>query len=201
MASNEKLSDIHETSRANSVESHANDNDNDSTLTDGSTLRRNLTVGTHRSALSRQATNRSNRSHRSGSHHIFVPSFPDNASVYQGESSEEEDEDGIEDEEVSGEAGVEDIEKGIPEKGHLSLQRTKSSRRSARDPRLITWSGPDDPENPKNWSSGKKWAAVCTVSDKKDLSYQEECWHSQPYLEWPFNVRQGPAEIEQSCDN
>ncbi|KAL5363873.1 putative efflux pump antibiotic resistance protein [Aspergillus floccosus] len=28
----------------------------------------------------------------------------------------------------------------------------------------VTWNGPDDPENPKNWSSKKKWAAVITVS-------------------------------------
>ena len=26
-----------------------------------------------------------------------------------------------------------------------------------RDPVLITWSGPDDLENPKNWQNGLKW--------------------------------------------
>ena len=28
----------------------------------------------------------------------------------------------------------------------------------------VTWSGPDDPENPKNWSIGRKWAAAFVVS-------------------------------------
>jgi hypothetical protein len=32
---------------------------------------------------------------------------------------------------------------------------------------LVTWDGPDDPENPKNWSYAYKWwvtAIVCIVS-------------------------------------
>ena len=28
----------------------------------------------------------------------------------------------------------------------------------------MTWTGPDDPENPKNWTNGRKWAATVTVS-------------------------------------
>jgi MFS family permease len=28
----------------------------------------------------------------------------------------------------------------------------------------VTWSGPDDPENPKNWSIRKKWAVTFVVS-------------------------------------
>lgn len=28
------------------------------------------------------------------------------------------------------------------------------------DPNLVTWEGPDDPENPKNWKLNNKWAAV-----------------------------------------
>ena len=28
----------------------------------------------------------------------------------------------------------------------------------------MTWSGPDDPENPKNWSLGRRWAATFVVS-------------------------------------
>lgn len=133
---NEKSTDIQEASRNNSVESGANDND--STISGNSSLRRHLTTGTHRSALSRYSTNRSNRSNRSREHHVFVPSFPDNASVYQGDSSEEEDDDDeIEGEEITGIGSLEDPEKGLPGKSKLSLQRTKSSRRSARDPRLV----------------------------------------------------------------
>lgn len=32
------------------------------------------------------------------------------------------------------------------------------------DPNLVGWSGPDDPDNPKNWAHSKKWAAVFIVS-------------------------------------
>ncbi|KAL2871461.1 MFS transporter [Aspergillus lucknowensis] len=32
------------------------------------------------------------------------------------------------------------------------------------DPKLVTWNGPDDPDNPKNWPMSKKWAIVVTVS-------------------------------------
>lgn len=28
----------------------------------------------------------------------------------------------------------------------------------------VSWDGPDDPENPKNWSLGLKWAATAIVS-------------------------------------
>lgn len=28
------------------------------------------------------------------------------------------------------------------------------------DPNLVTWQGPDDPENPKNWLLNTKWVAV-----------------------------------------
>ncbi|OAA64230.1 major facilitator superfamily transporter multidrug resistance [Niveomyces insectorum RCEF 264] len=33
-----------------------------------------------------------------------------------------------------------------------------------RDPNLVKWDGPDDPENPKNWIFSRKWAAVFIVS-------------------------------------
>ena len=32
------------------------------------------------------------------------------------------------------------------------------------DPKLVCFTGPDDPENPKNWSLKKKWAATAIVS-------------------------------------
>ncbi|KAL2202430.1 MFS general substrate transporter [Sarocladium strictum] len=32
------------------------------------------------------------------------------------------------------------------------------------DEKLVTWGGPDDPENPKNWPLKKKWYAAITVS-------------------------------------
>ncbi|KAF8310272.1 MFS general substrate transporter [Clavulina sp. PMI_390] len=32
------------------------------------------------------------------------------------------------------------------------------------DPNIVTWDGPDDPANPKNWRFGEKWGTVTTVS-------------------------------------
>ncbi|OAA44417.1 MFS multidrug transporter [Metarhizium rileyi] len=33
-----------------------------------------------------------------------------------------------------------------------------------KDPNLVTWDGPDDPQNPKAWQEKRKWAAVVCVS-------------------------------------
>jgi len=57
--------------------------------------------------------------------------------------------DGIEDER--------DVERGP------KLEKAKSAR-SERDPNLVSWDGPDDPKNPKNWSTRRKWAATLVVS-------------------------------------
>ncbi|KAF2757377.1 MFS multidrug transporter [Pseudovirgaria hyperparasitica] len=42
--------------------------------------------------------------------------------------------------------------------------RKERSRRSIKDPNLVSWDGPDDPENPKNWTMGNKWGATVIVS-------------------------------------
>ncbi|KAJ5130084.1 uncharacterized protein N7515_006123 [Penicillium bovifimosum] len=57
-----------------------------------------------------------------------------------------------------------DLENAGPSRPELEKTRTGKSNRSHADPKLVTWDGPDDPENPKNWSYKKKWAAVITVS-------------------------------------
>jgi len=44
------------------------------------------------------------------------------------------------------------------------LEKTESRRSQHPDPHLVTWDGPDDPQNPKNWSMGRKWAATFVVS-------------------------------------
>jgi hypothetical protein len=38
--------------------------------------------------------------------------------------------------------------------------RSGRSGRSARDPNLVTWNGLEDPNNPKNWTLRRKWAAT-----------------------------------------
>ncbi len=32
------------------------------------------------------------------------------------------------------------------------------------DPFLVDWDGPDDPENPKNWSEKLKWGNIAVVA-------------------------------------
>ncbi|KAL4782730.1 major facilitator superfamily domain-containing protein [Aspergillus varians] len=45
------------------------------------------------------------------------------------------------------------------------IEKSKTARSDQPpDPKLVTWDGPDDPENPKNWPMKKKWAIVMTVS-------------------------------------
>lgn len=34
----------------------------------------------------------------------------------------------------------------------------------AADPNIVSWDGPNDPDNPVNWSSGLKWSNVALVS-------------------------------------
>ncbi|KAF2767896.1 MFS general substrate transporter [Teratosphaeria nubilosa] len=38
------------------------------------------------------------------------------------------------------------------------------SKKGEHDINLVTWDGPDDPDNPKNWPKKKKWLATLTVS-------------------------------------
>ncbi|OGE55893.1 hypothetical protein PENARI_c003G08600 [Penicillium arizonense] len=57
-----------------------------------------------------------------------------------------------------------DLEKGDAQQPELEKSRTEKSNRSRHDPKLVTWEGPEDPDNPKNWSPKKKWAATITVS-------------------------------------
>ncbi|KAI7278046.1 MFS multidrug transporter-like protein [Hortaea werneckii] len=47
-----------------------------------------------------------------------------------------------------------------------SSEESSSNRpeKEKKDPNLVTWDGPDDPENPKNWSTKRKWAATLVVS-------------------------------------
>ncbi|KAJ4358612.1 uncharacterized protein N0V89_003196 [Didymosphaeria variabile] len=66
------------------------------------------------------------------------------------------------------ETTVEEIRGGIPyehdvEANKPTLEKKKSSR-SVKDPNLVTWDGPDDTANPKNWSMRRKWAATLIVS-------------------------------------
>lgn len=44
------------------------------------------------------------------------------------------------------------------------VEKSVSRKSERRDPHLVTWEGPDDPNNPKNWSLKRRWAATFVVS-------------------------------------
>ena len=63
--------------------------------------------------------------------------------------------------------GIEDVRDR--DMSPASIERRRSRRISRlesrlKDPNLVTWEGPDDPENPKNWLFKRKWAATIIVS-------------------------------------
>jgi len=55
--------------------------------------------------------------------------------------------------------GIED-QRDLEAGPDLEKSKTARSRRSVRDPNLVSWDGTDDPKNPKNWSHKHKWAAT-----------------------------------------
>jgi len=54
-----------------------------------------------------------------------------------------------------------DVEKG---EDHISLSSADNSAAAELDPNIVDFDGPDDPENPLNWSYNKKWGMVSLVS-------------------------------------
>jgi hypothetical protein len=51
------------------------------------------------------------------------------------------------------------------EKSEVMSEKTVVGARSEnpspeKNVNLVDWDGPDDPENPKNWAKGRKWAAT-----------------------------------------
>lgn len=52
-----------------------------------------------------------------------------------------------------------DLEAGSKIK-RTTTGKSNKSRRSIRDPNLVSWDGAEDPDNPKNWSTKRKWAAT-----------------------------------------
>ncbi|KAI1828498.1 major facilitator superfamily domain-containing protein [Xylaria intraflava] len=51
-----------------------------------------------------------------------------------------------------------------PELGPDVMEKVDTTAPNPSDPNLVTWTGPDDPQIPKNWKFTKKWAAVFIVS-------------------------------------
>lgn len=92
----------------------------------------------------------------------------DTDSIATSDYSEKAYEEDAEDAREAGKNEVETVQGGIRTIRDLEsgLQKTNSSRsaRPPKDPNLVTWEGPDDPANPKNWTMKKKWAATVVVS-------------------------------------
>ena len=60
-------------------------------------------------------------------------------------------------------ANENDLEAGkVPAFPDLSVDDSEVNKDE--DPNLVTWSGPDDPENPKNWPNGQKWKNTWAIS-------------------------------------
>lgn len=57
-------------------------------------------------------------------------------------------------------------ETGSEEGGDIDIEAgpNKEEPTAETDPNLVDWDGPDDPENPMNWSDKKKWLNVATLS-------------------------------------
>ncbi|CAL8576335.1 hypothetical protein XPA_002222 [Xanthoria parietina] len=82
----------------------------------------------------------------------------DEESDLSGETAEEEDK------EARGQP-FEESENAAAASRHPEVPlKKKQSTKSVKDPDLVTWDGPDDPQNPKNWSTKQRWAATIVVS-------------------------------------
>ena len=57
-----------------------------------------------------------------------------------------------------------------PEKAESTNEKSSASSvrieigQDATDPDIVDWAGPDDPENPTNWSPATKWGIIAIVS-------------------------------------
>jgi multidrug resistance protein len=61
------------------------------------------------------------------------------------------------------ESNAAETKPGEIEQAHYENEGLKPSS-SDRDPNLVTWDGPDDPANPRNWSTRRKLASALVVS-------------------------------------
>lgn len=60
------------------------------------------------------------------------------------------------------ENAIQDVEKAIPD--DQDIAEVAADTKAEDDPNIVNWDGPDDPENPMNWSSNKKATAIGIIS-------------------------------------
>lgn len=94
--------------------------------------------------------------------------FEEDATTGAGEqriqSSKSAKTNGLQDQEANGSGSIpftEDVEAQARSSEESSSNQADKEKK---DPNLVTWDGPDDPANPKNWSTKRKWAATLVVS-------------------------------------
>lgn len=64
-----------------------------------------------------------------------------------------------------------DVEKGVESHAHsthtgdrtLSVDQPQETTIDQRDPDIVDWDGPDDPNNPQNWPAKKKWSIIAAL--------------------------------------
>ncbi|KAI7976211.1 hypothetical protein EIK77_010684 [Talaromyces pinophilus] len=67
----------------------------------------------------------------------------------------------------------EDLNRDI-ERGSSTTEKVKDVEEKAvdpRDPNLVDWDGPDDPENPLNWTTGRKAMMTTSIALITFLTY------------------------------
>jgi hypothetical protein len=59
------------------------------------------------------------------------------------------------------------------EKGPVETQdgENRQEEEAPRDPNIVDWDGPDDPENPLNWTTKRKASATLSISLITFLTY------------------------------
>lgn len=45
-----------------------------------------------------------------------------------------------------------------------TTNRGEADKETEQDPNIVYWDGPDDPENPQNWTMKMKWFNVAAIS-------------------------------------
>lgn len=64
-----------------------------------------------------------------------------------------------------------DVEKGVPPDADLTVL-SDGERQQPRDPNIVDWEGPDDPENPLNWPFRKKVVATVIIASITFVTYE-----------------------------
>ncbi len=60
--------------------------------------------------------------------------------------------------------GEKDLEKADDAADSRKADEPEKEEQKVKDPNLVEWNGPDDPENPQNWPNGKKWRVTMALA-------------------------------------